>query len=85
MAVTPSELIELRDALIRARARGVRIVQVNGEKVEYKTDREMADAIADLEARITRASGTPAPKRCGSTQAKDFEGRKCLRTQPLLE
>ncbi|MEZ5724394.1 MAG: hypothetical protein R3E47_04795 [Paracoccaceae bacterium] len=72
MAVTPSELIELRDALIRARARGVRIVQVNGEKVEYKTDREMADAIADLEARITRASGHPRPQAVRFNSSKGF-------------
>lgn len=58
MPIAPEDLIEMRDALIRARAKGVRTLQINGERVEYKTDAEMADAINDLEARIRRASGT---------------------------
>lgn len=57
MPIAPDELIEMRDALIRARAKGIRTLQMNGERVEYKTDAEMAGAIGDLEARITRASG----------------------------
>jgi hypothetical protein len=46
----------MRDALVRARARGARVLQMNGERVEYKSDAEMAAAIGDLDRRI----GTPA-------------------------
>lgn len=56
MAIGADELITLRDALIRARAKGVRLVQMGGERVEYRTDEEMAAAIADLDARIRNAS-----------------------------
>jgi len=58
MALGGDELGAMRDELVRARAKGVRSVQLNGERVEYKTDAEMASAIADLEARIRRASAT---------------------------
>jgi len=56
MAIGSDELTTLRDALIRARAKGVRLVQMGAERVEYRTDEEMASAIADLDARIRRAS-----------------------------
>ncbi len=56
MPVEAAELIEMRDTLIRARAKGVKTLQMNGERVEYKTDAEMANTINDLEARIQRAS-----------------------------
>ncbi|WP_371328462.1 phage head-tail joining protein [Paracoccus sp. SM22M-07] len=35
----------------------MRMAQLNGERVEFKTDAEMASALGDLEARIARASG----------------------------
>jgi len=56
MALGTDELVTLRDELIRARARGVRVVMYDGKRTEYATDAEMAAAIADLEARIKRAS-----------------------------
>ena len=50
-------LEEMRDLLLQARATGTRAVQfADGKKVEYKSDAEMAAALADLEARIARAS-----------------------------
>ncbi|MCE2737210.1 MAG: hypothetical protein LW703_02370 [Rhodobacter sp.] len=55
MAIDPTELETLRDALIRARANGVRVTQFEGKRVEYANDAEMAKAIADLETRIRRA------------------------------
>lgn len=58
MAVEISELIELRDKLIRTRAKGLTAAQINGERLEFKNDAQMAAAIADLEARIRRASAT---------------------------
>lgn len=56
MALGTDELIALRDELIRARARGIRVTMYDGKRLEYSTDAEMAAAIADLEARIKRAS-----------------------------
>lgn len=55
MAITVAELEAMRDELIRARARGVREAQIDGERVRYGSDAEMRDAIGDLEARIRRA------------------------------
>ena len=60
MALLASELEGLRDALLRARASGVRVTQFEGKRVEYSTDSEMAKAIADLENRIARAA-SPRP------------------------
>ena len=60
MAIDPTELETLRDALIRARATGVRVTQFDGKRVEYANDAEMAKAIADLETRI-RAASAPRP------------------------
>lgn len=60
MAIDLTELETLRDALIRARAAATRVVMMDGRRVEYGTDAEMANAIADLESRIRRAS-TPRP------------------------
>lgn len=56
MPVDASELEGLRDALIRARATGIRSTLYDGKRIKYATDAEMAAAIADLEARIRRAS-----------------------------
>jgi len=56
MTIAASELVTLRDALIRARARGVRETMIEGRRVSYATDAEMAAVIADLERRINAAS-----------------------------
>lgn len=56
MPVSVEDLIQMRDALIRARAKGVKSLRVGSETVEYKIDAEMAAAINDLEARIQRVS-----------------------------
>lgn len=58
MALDTDELTALRDNLIRARAAGTRVVQYEGKRVEYGSDAELAAAIADLDARIRRASST---------------------------
>ncbi|ROT99079.1 phage head-tail joining protein [Histidinibacterium lentulum] len=71
MALDLSELETLRDALLRARAKGVRTVGIGDKRVEYSTDAEMAAAIADLEARIRRASAT-RPSRINFTTSKGF-------------
>jgi hypothetical protein len=60
MALSTDELVTLRDALVRARARGVRVTMYDGKRVEYGSDAEMAAAIGDLDRRIAAASG-PRP------------------------
>jgi hypothetical protein len=56
MPIDATELAGLRDALIRARARGTRSVEYEGRKLTYATDSEMATALADLERRIKTAT-----------------------------
>ncbi|QNT70116.1 phage head-tail joining protein [Defluviicoccus vanus] len=46
------EMTAQRDALLAARYRGVRTVEVEGRRITYATDAEMAAALADLEKRI---------------------------------
>lgn len=57
MAVGLEELQQLRDTLVRARAKGIRVVQMNGERIEYKSDSEMASALAGLDQQIATAGG----------------------------
>ncbi|EAR49945.1 hypothetical protein OG2516_17448 [Oceanicola granulosus HTCC2516] len=57
MALTVPELTAARDALLRARADGVRRYRdQNGEEVEYRSDSEMARALAALDSEIARAA-----------------------------
>jgi hypothetical protein len=57
--MTLDDMIARRDALLAARFRGVRTVEVEGRRITYATDAEMAAALADLERRIVDAeSGT---------------------------
>lgn len=62
MAIQLSELETMRDTLVRNRAKGVRSLEIGGEKVQFGSDYEMSRAIADLEARIARASGATRPR-----------------------
>jgi hypothetical protein len=50
--MTLDELTAQRDALLAARYRGLRTVEIEGRRVTYATDAEMAAAITDLERRI---------------------------------
>lgn len=50
--MTLEEMTARRDALLAARWRGVRTVEIEGRRIAYATDAEMAAAIADLERRI---------------------------------
>lgn len=60
--MTLEEMSAHRDALLAARYRGVRAVEVDGRRVTYASDAEMAAALADLEKRIA-VIGTGAPRR----------------------
>jgi len=58
---TLAQLIEWRDRLKEARYNGLRsVTDSNGERVEYKSDSEMARAVAALDSDIAGAS---APRR----------------------
>ncbi|WP_337875587.1 phage head-tail joining protein [Elioraea sp.] len=50
--MTLEEMMARRDALLAARFRGVRTVEIEGRRITYATDAEMAAALADLERRI---------------------------------
>jgi len=50
--MTIDDMIARRDALLAARYRGVRTVEVEGRRIGYASDAEMAAALADLERRI---------------------------------
>jgi len=69
MAIDTAELETLRDALIRARAQGVRSMLYQGKRVEYGSDAEMAAAIADLDRRIA-ADGATAVKAVAFSSRK---------------
>ena len=56
---TVAEMQTQLDVLRKARASGVRKTEYGEKSVEYKSDAEMAAAIADIERRITGASGRP--------------------------
>ena len=46
--MTAEEMTTRRDALLAARYRGVRTVEIEGRRITYATDAEMATAISDL-------------------------------------
>ncbi len=54
---TLAEMTAWRSALERARYSGRRTVRFGDREVTYKSDSEMADALADLNRRIAEASG----------------------------
>ena len=53
--MTLEEMTAQREALLAARFRGVRTVEIDGRRVTYASDPEMAAAITDLERRIAAA------------------------------
>ena len=58
-------------ALQEARYAGVRSVSYDGKTINYGSDAELANAIADLETRIaTAASGTKRRRRWGTVASK---------------
>ncbi len=60
----------LLTTLQEARYAGVRSVSYDGRSITYGSDAEMATVIADLETRITTASGTPRRRRWGTIATK---------------
>ncbi len=63
-----AQLTEWRDRLQDARFSGTRSVQdSNGERIEYKSDSEMARALAAIDSQISAAANRPASKITFST------------------
>lgn len=52
--MTLAELIARRDRLRRARFNGAATVRIDGEEVTYKTDAQIAAAMAALETEIAK-------------------------------
>lgn len=52
--MTLAELIARRDKLQRARFNGAATVKIDGEEVTYKSDSQIAAALAALEAEIAK-------------------------------
>lgn len=62
MSIGLLELQNLRDSLIRARAKGVlEITDQNGESIRYSSADAMARAITDLEKRIEEIQNSGRP------------------------
>lgn len=58
--MTVDEMKSRLELLLGARWRGVRTVEIEGRRIVYATDAEMASAITDLEKRIAvLESGKP--------------------------
>lgn len=68
--MTLEELTARRDALLAARYRGVRTVEIEGRRITYATDAEMAAAIADLERRIEKADAGARRRIVRTTASK---------------
>lgn len=68
--MTLEEMTAQRDTLLAARVQGVRTVEVEGRRVTYASDAEMAAAIIDLERRIAAAGGGGRRRRILTTASK---------------
>ena len=68
--MTLEELSAQREALLTARYRGVRTVEIDGRRVTYATDNEMAAAITDLERRMALASSDGRRRRILTSASK---------------
>jgi len=68
--MTLVEMTAQRDALLAARFRGVRTVEIDGRRVTYATDTEMAAAITDLERRMAAASDGGRRRRILTSASK---------------
>jgi hypothetical protein len=63
MALTVEELLKSRDDPVKERSQGVlEYADQNGERLRYKSDREMAAALAALDRLIAEAGGRTMPR-----------------------
>ena len=68
--MTLDQMIAQRDALLGSRFRGVRTVEVEGRRITYTGDAEMASALADLERRIEQAETGARRRIVNATASK---------------
>ena len=68
--MTLEDMSAQRDVLLAARYRGLRTVELDGRRVTYATDAEMAAALADLERRIALASSDGRRRRILTSASK---------------
>ncbi len=68
--MTLDEMTAQRDVLLAARLRGVRTVEIDGRRVVYATDTEMAAAITDVERRMALAGSDGRRRRILTTASK---------------
>ena len=68
--MTLEELTAQRDALLKARFRGVRTVEYDGKRVTYASDAELAAAITDIERRIASADEDGRRRRILTSASK---------------
>jgi hypothetical protein len=68
--MTLEELTAQRDALLAARYRGVRTVEIDGRRVTYASDAEMVAAVTDLERRIAAAQEGGRKRRILTSASK---------------
>jgi hypothetical protein len=68
--MTLEEMTAQRDSLLAARYRGLRTVEIEGRRVTYATDAEMAAAITDLERRIATAANGGRRRRILTSASK---------------
>ena len=90
--MTLTELIARRDRLRRARFNGAATVRIDGEEVTYKTDAQIASAMAALETEIAKIkTGSDSLKslkkaiRNNWTQSKNLEALKETRDKNLRQ
>lgn len=68
--MTLEELTACRDKLRRARFKGVMTVTIDGETITYKTDAQMASALASIEAEISKLTRGPRQRTTYPTTTK---------------
>ena len=68
--MTIEEMTAQRDALLVARFRGVRTVEIDGRRITYASDTEMAAALTDLERRIAAAQDGGRKRRILTSASK---------------
>ena len=68
--MTLEELTAQRDVLLAARYRAVRTVEIDGRRITYASDTEMAAAITDLERRIALGSSAGRRRRILTSASK---------------
>ena len=68
--MTLEQMTAQRDALLSARYAGIRTVEIDGRRVTYASDAEMAAAVTDLERRIAGSSDDGRRRRILTSASK---------------